>query len=252
MDERRSARPAQVPHRAAGSGRGGARGAGRWPPGTLFALLDAPTRAAMLTLGRAEEFETGRDLVRQGERGDRVYVLLSGTAKVTAVGADGEVALLALRVGGDLVGEMAVLGGRARSATVSTVSPVLTQIVDAGDFRRFLVRHPAANHALQSMLAGRLQGMIDDRVALTGSTYARLCRLLVRLAAAHGRPHPRGVVIGVPLSQRDLAALIAAAEVSVQRGISRLRAAGILAESSTGGLVIVDAAGLRRAVTMAD
>ncbi|WP_261554070.1 Crp/Fnr family transcriptional regulator [Frankia tisae] len=221
-------------------------GPGRWHPGSLLALLDAPARAALLTLGRHEEFETGRALLHQGDPSTRVYALLTGTAKVTVTTEGGDDAFIALRVAGDVVGEMAMLSGSPRSATVTVISPVVARVIEAVAFREFLDRYPAANTALQAMLADRLRSMMDDRAALTGSTLVRLSRLLLRLSSSHGRSFPRGVVIGLPLSQRDLAGLINAAEVSVQRGISRLRADGILAESARGGLVIKDEAGLRR------
>ena len=68
----------------------------------------------------------GLVLIREGDPGTAVYLLLAGSVKVTGATDEGG-SLLAIRVGGDLVGELAVLDGRPRVATVTTPGPVLSR-----------------------------------------------------------------------------------------------------------------------------
>ncbi|MGW6355942.1 cyclic nucleotide-binding domain-containing protein [Streptomyces sp. NPDC055092] len=69
-------------------------------------------------------FDADAVLVRQGMNDRYVLLLLSGLTKVTAVVENGETSLLAVRAGGDTVGEMAAMDGSApRSATVTACGP---------------------------------------------------------------------------------------------------------------------------------
>ena len=78
---------------------------GPWPPGSLLAGLPEASRQRFLSLGTKRQYAgTGRVLIREGDHGVVAYLLLSGSVKVTAAADEGD-ALLAIRVGGDVVGE---------------------------------------------------------------------------------------------------------------------------------------------------
>lgn len=67
--------------------------------------------------------EAGEDIVRQGEIGDRCYLLRTGQAEVLLTTADGETRLLSARSAGDIVGETALLTDSPRNATVRATEP---------------------------------------------------------------------------------------------------------------------------------
>ena len=68
-------------------------------------------------------YESGEVIARQGETGDRMYVIQSGQVEVTATAAEGEVRLSVLEVG-DVFGEMALFTRTPRSATVRALGEV--------------------------------------------------------------------------------------------------------------------------------
>lgn len=113
-----------------------------WPPGTLLAGLSESVRQRLLGLGAKQQYaDPGRVLLREGERTSSVYLLLANVVKVTGA-TDGGEALLAIRVGGDLVGELAALDDRPRLATVTTAGTVLARVIGQGEFISFLTRNP--------------------------------------------------------------------------------------------------------------
>src|SRR5207245_2420416 len=75
-----------------------------------------------------------RILIRQGEQSRFVFVILDGVVKVTGQANGGRDALLAIRMGGDIVGEFAALDAGPRSATVTTCGALVARIIKSGDF----------------------------------------------------------------------------------------------------------------------
>jgi CRP/FNR family transcriptional regulator, cyclic AMP receptor protein len=64
-------------------------------------------------------FRKGQTLISEGEQADDIFLLLDASVKVSAQLDAGGRALLAIRIGGDVVGEIAAMDGGTRSATVS-------------------------------------------------------------------------------------------------------------------------------------
>ena len=93
--------------------------ADRWPHGTFLAELAGSPEAAktLLSLGTPRSYEPGEILLAEGLYETFVLLLLSGVTKVTAVTENGDIALLAVRLGGDLV--------RREASQPSTTGPGL-------------------------------------------------------------------------------------------------------------------------------
>ncbi|MFJ4713027.1 Crp/Fnr family transcriptional regulator [Streptomyces sp. NPDC088785] len=176
-------------------------GTQEWPARSLLGVLSPPARKEMLELGTAAVFEQGEVLLHEGRRDRHVVLLLSGFAKVTAGVENGEVSLLAVRVGGDTVGEMAAMDGSPRSATVTACGRVTSRILQQADLHALLMRRPEIAMALAGIVSDRLRWANRRRLDFRGySAKARLARLLVELATAYGRPGDGGVVIGCRLT----------------------------------------------------
>ena len=77
--------------------------------------------AALLSHMRRRRASRGQPLLRAGAAGDEVVVVLEGRVKLVAYGADRREVVLGLRGPGDLIGEMAALGGQRRTASAVAV-----------------------------------------------------------------------------------------------------------------------------------
>lgn len=199
----------------------------------------------LLALGSRRHAGPNTALLRQGEPGTHLILLRQAFVKVTVPTADGRQALLGLRISGDLIGEMAALNDRPRSATVVTCGEASFSVVRRSELRSYLGRYPDAALQLAGMVADRLRWANRRRVDFTAyPVKIRLARILSELAAAYGTRTSEGVEIGVVLTQPELAALSGAAEVSVQRALRELRGEGLV---STGyrRVAVRDPEGLR-------
>ena len=223
----------------------------RWPNGTLMHRLPERARAELLAiLAPAREFKTGDVLIRQGDEGLFVYLLRAkrvgrpACVKVTAQLDNGSETLLAVRVDGDLVGEMSVLRDVPRNATVTACADTLAYAITKDAFRAYLTRCPEVWTHLYGVLAGRLEWSNLRRQEF-GSfpVTVRLARVLLDLASRHGLDHPDGVDLGVRLSQMELGLLIGAREDAVSQAMRQLREAGLAAPRYR-SVVITDHAAL--------
>ena len=148
----------------------------------LKSLLPPEAWQALLAGGAVRQFAKGEVLMRQGEPGSYVFVLAAGRVKVARVDADGNEFLLAVRGVADIIGELAVLGGGMRSATVTALVPCITYVLSAAAFLR-IIRERRVEHILLRYLISRQRESDDARAELAGLTaLERVGRVMLRLA----------------------------------------------------------------------
>jgi len=113
---------------------------------------------AVLAQGRLEEFGPGELLFRQGDQGDRLYILKSGALEVLAAPADGAEAVPVAYLGaGEVLGELALLTGSPRTATVRCPEKAEVFVLEKPVFLDLMVTLPAFARGLCLVLARRLE-----------------------------------------------------------------------------------------------
>lgn len=189
-----------------------------WHDHSFLGRLSKPVRETVLGLGNPRIVQPNSPLMRQGEPGAAVYVLLDGRVGVERVVENGALSLLGIRHAGDLVGEMAVINGDVRTATVTTLDRCVVCAIQAQPFMACLARHPEAMLALSRMTGDRLtQANIYRADAAGYEVDARLARaLLYQAGRSPEREEGRPVV---RLRQKQLAMLIGAQEGTVQKAL---------------------------------
>jgi CRP/FNR family transcriptional regulator, cyclic AMP receptor protein len=153
-----------------------------------------------------------------------------GCVKIFADSVDGRLVLLSVRMPGDLVGELAPLDGQLRSATGRAAGPVVARTIGATVLNGYLAAHPAADRAVRDRIVARLREATQERIQVNNASPVprRLAWALCLLAERYGVPVPDGVLVDVPLSQADIASLIATTEQSVRKALAGLRAEGVV------------------------
>ncbi len=104
-------------------------------------------------IGR-QHFNPDEIIFRQGDRGDRVYVITDGTVEVARAGSDGEVVLARLGPG-DCFGEMALVDDRPRNATARSLTQVNVLTLDRGAFGTLFAYLPPLRDLFQGLIAER-------------------------------------------------------------------------------------------------
>jgi CRP-like cAMP-binding protein len=102
-------------------------------------VLDEAQLDALGTSARRVEFDRASTLMREGDRDDMLLVIASGTVNVSVAGRAQTVATLGE---GEVVGEMSLLTGAPRSATVTALSPVVAFEIDKAALEPILLMSP--------------------------------------------------------------------------------------------------------------
>ncbi|TJZ42204.1 Crp/Fnr family transcriptional regulator [Streptomyces piniterrae] len=204
-----------------------------WSPSTFLGRLRDGTLEDLTQLGTRTEYPAHRPLLHQGDGSSHVLLITSGVVKVVTRSEDGFEMLLAIRVAGDLVGEMAAFEDRPRSGTVIACSPVTARIIQRPALEAFLTGHPDAMVALFRMMSARLRWANKLRLdfrAYDAST--RLARVVAELTQAYGQPVDdsggKRSVLGVTLTQSELASLAGLALPTAEKALASLAQRGLV------------------------
>jgi len=210
--------------------------------GPFLDLIGERAAAALVEGAVVRRWPSGSVLFHEGDRADRVLLVQSGRVKLVATEVNGTETVLAVRSPGELVGEIAAIDDRPRSATAVAMGAVSCLVVPATQFRAVVQASSDAAMALLRVFAFRLreaEGRRAEYGALDAT--ARLARRLLELAGSDaGAP---ATITG--LSQDDLAALIGSSREAVAKSLATLRTAGLV-NTGRRSIELLDVVGLRR------
>ena len=214
-------------------------------PGTFLALLTPAEQVTISELGTHRNYPRGAVLMYEREPGDHVMVLHGGRAKISRVEAGGHETLLSIRDPGDILGELALIDGAARLASITALEPVDALVITSSAFRRHLETAPRVAVALLEVITRRLRDTTIKRSQFLGSdTIGRLAARIVELADRYGTTGEEGVEIELALSQEELASWTAASRAGVAKALQTLRDLGWI-ETRRRRLVVHDLEALR-------
>jgi CRP-like cAMP-binding protein len=215
-------------------------------PDSFWSRLGHDERDAMAAAGVRRAYPAGAVLCRQGDTSHHVLVLLSGHARVTRLAMDGRQIVAGVRGPGDVLGELAAVDARPRSATVTALVEVATLTVSGQRFAALCQTRPGIAWVLLGVVADRLRESGRQWAEFGGGhTAQRVAALLLELAVREGKPAGDAVEITLWSGQRELAAAASTSRESVARALRMLREQGLVS-TRRGHVTIHDVAGLRR------
>jgi CRP-like cAMP-binding protein len=200
----------------------------RWPPGTLVGQLSSADRSALLDAGTVVTFGDEDTIVRQGDKGNDLFVLLRGLVKIRVAMENGANTVLDVLSRGDLVGEFALLDGSPRNATAIAMSDVSALRVAHAAFTKVIKDHPLLQSEITKSVVAKMRASTDRRAADRFlSARARLASALYDLATTRLEPDPDGVY-RLPMTQAALGELAGVGQSTAERELSKLRDQGAI------------------------
>lgn len=212
----------------------------------LLAGLEARERQLFTELVRVRNYEPGQTVVWEGENGGALFLVLSGFLKAVAAGADGQDVVLSIMGPSEVFGELSLLDGKPRSASVVCLdSPARLATIEREPFLELLEGSPKLAVHLLGVLAQRLRNLSKrcENVSCL-DVRGRLAGAILGLAERHGRAVGPKVELPMKLSQQELGSMVGATRESVNKQLRDLVRTGLL-QSASGRLTITDLAGLR-------
>ena len=195
----------------------------------MFAELPDAVLAQLAHESRVRRYPEGQILCSEGDPGDSLLVVEAGTVRISRFSAGGQEVVLAVVDAPAAIGELALIDGQPRSATVTARSAVVVRVVP----RRAVA---ALMHAEPSVALAMLRGLAAV-VRASNERLADVCRWTYRAEwrngcwrapTSHGAKGDGGVVIETGASQSELALELGATRVSINKALKNFERQGAI------------------------
>lgn len=210
----------------------------------LFSDLEQGELERFSRVAVPRSFPPATRVFHEGDRSDACYIVRSGSFRVTREHSDGRAITLATLGPGDIFGELAMLDGEVRSASVEALEDGELLALPAGEVRALLARHPDITVKLVAALVRRLR-TANERISRQSfqTVPSRVAGVLLQLVAEEG-PTSDGGEVTIRMNQADLAQLAGTSRESVSRFLADLERAGVV-RPGRGRVAVLEPAKLR-------
>lgn len=195
----------------------------------LFEALDDDAANALSAAMTTRTVVRGHVVFREGDTGDRLFVVVDGKVKISRASSDGRENLLAVLGPGELFGELSLFDPGPRTATATAVTDSTLASLDHDDLRPVLIERPGvAVHLLQA-LAQRLRRTNEAMADLVFSDVpGRVAKALLDLSDKFGAAEGTAVRVQHDLTQEELAQFVGASRETVNKALSEFANRGWL------------------------
>ena len=123
----------------------------------IFAEMDQNSLIEVTKITTERSYPKGSMIILEEEYGDKLFIVQSGTVKITRVNDEGKEVILALLGSSEIFGEMAILDGESRSANVLAQEACSLLVISREDFINILKKNFKVSFALMSELAKKIR-----------------------------------------------------------------------------------------------
>jgi len=186
----------------------------------LFDGLSEQQILGICEVVRTKSLKRKEELFHKGDDGRQVFIVNRGKLKALTTSIDGDDVVFSILGPGEVFGEVALLGGTRRTATVSAIEACELLVIDRRDFMAFLDSHPDISANLLQVLALRLKRvseLVEDTLFL--NLPLRLAKKLDSLARLYGQTVDGGIRVDLKLSQEEWGDLVGATRESINKQV---------------------------------
>mgnify|MGYP001772944763 CR=1 FL=1 len=196
---------------------------------SIFEELPERDLEKIAQLGTRKKFSKGNVILMEDEIGSALFIIIDGKVKVSRLDETGKEVILSILGPGEVFGEMSLLDGMKRSATVSSLTDTEVFIIYRDDFLNLLNQHPQIAISLLKELTQRLRKADMQIKSLSlKDAEGRIGCVLIMLADDLGKMYKGQVIVeGLP-TQQDLANMAGTSRETVSRILSKFEKRGLI------------------------
>lgn len=193
----------------------------------LFEDLSAEQLERLAPLLKEGTYRKNEVLFRANDPGTTLFILRSGRVKVTLADRQKKEVILRLLHGGEIFGEMALLDGYPRSATVTSLERSNVFMLDRESFMRFIQENPHWSLKMLATMSRRLR-KANERIgaAVFSDAYGKVSRVLLDLIPEGEWRRAEGVRLHLRLTRQQLAAMAGVTRETFIRILKEFERAG--------------------------
>ncbi|MGE0154502.1 MAG: Crp/Fnr family transcriptional regulator [Reyranellaceae bacterium] len=213
----------------------------------IFRDVDEAAVDRLAAVAQVRTLERGQLLFSQGDDGNALYAVAGGLVRIWIGGAAGKELTLAMMEQGDVFGEIALLDGLSRTTSATAAADCSLLVLGRAPFLEVLRSDGNLAQHLIELLCERMRNnteTISDFAFL--DLRGRLARKLHELAIAHGEQTKAGILIGLKLSQSELAQMLGVTREAVNKQLHAWADKHVL-KLDKGKVVVRDMTALKRA-----
>jgi CRP-like cAMP-binding protein len=211
----------------------------------LLGALDEQEMDELVGLGHVVNCVADSMVFHKGDPGDCLYAILKGQIGIHTSSEDGKVMMLNILDAGDVLGEIALIDGKERTAGATALRPAELFRIDRAAFIPFLERHPRLAIRLMGVLCERLRWVSENiEDAVFHDVPRRLAKRLLLLAETYGQPTQAGLRITQPVSQENLASMLGVTREMVNKSLKALKTSNAITYAK--GFIVLTNVGLVR------
>lgn len=193
---------------------------------SLFKSLKPDEIDKISALVEEQHFENGEIIFLKGDKESGMMIIIQGKVMISATSSEGkEIALNVIESGG-IIGEIALLDGKPRSANAKAIEACILLSIRCSKFVPFLKTHSDVSLQLMKLLCEKLRNtsdMMEDLGMLP--IEARLSKFIFKLATTEINP---GCIIRLKLSQQEIANLIGTSREKINRTFAQWQSQGLI------------------------
>ena len=201
----------------------------------LFAMLDEPQLRALADVMSRKSAPKNRTILKAGDPTDSLYIVIAGRIKVQMSDDEGKEVILSVLGPGDFFGEMGLIDGAPRAASVVTLEQCEFVTVSKEDFHAILKDNHEMGMVIMRGLVKRLREAdrkIESLALL--DVYGRVARVLLEFAEdVDGQK-----VVKRKLPRQDIAKMIGASREMVSRVMKGLEVEGYVEVAPDGTMIL--------------
>ena len=170
-------------------------------------------------------YPRGAVLFNEGHVALGLYVLCTGSAKISICSADGKKVIMRLAKPGDVLGLYAGLTGRPYEATAELVKPGRVSFVSRQNLVELIASQEAFGLGLVQLFSEQFSEFVDHTrlLLLSESATEKLARLILKWSRDFGEPTAEGIRLQILLTQEEIAQIIGSSRETVTRLFSSLK-----------------------------
>lgn len=196
---------------------------------SIFEELPERDLEKIANLGTRKTFSKGNVILMEDEIGSALFIIINGKVKVSRLDETGKEVILSILGPGEVFGEMSLLDGMKRSATVSALTDTEVLIIYRDDFLNLLSKYPQIAISLLRELAQRLRKADMQIKSLSlKDAEGRIGCVLIMLADDLGKMYKGKVIVEEIPTQQDLANMAGTSRETVSRILSKFEKQGLI------------------------